>query len=86
MVYTTDWAQWRGSDNGRPAWCDAYKTTPSNIDPSLPTHVNYAFAKVDGSSYAVVDVEKNEAELIAQLQVSMQCLCSTRHTEAGQPS
>lgn len=39
-----------------------------NIDPSVPTHVNYAFAKIQPDGQ-VVHVEQNEPQLIAQLQV-----------------
>lgn len=67
VVYTTDWSQWRRSNNGRPGWCDAYAYTPGNIDPSVPTHVNYAFAKIQPDGQ-VVHVEQNEPQLIAQLQ------------------
>ncbi|WIA13793.1 hypothetical protein OEZ85_007341 [Tetradesmus obliquus] len=68
VLYTTDWAQWRGSNNGRPGWCDAYAHRPADIDPSLATHINYAFAKIDSKTFEVVNVEANEDELIAGLQ------------------
>ncbi|KAG5182406.1 hypothetical protein JKP88DRAFT_278070 [Tribonema minus] len=48
-VYTTDWAQYRGvvtAEYPRPPWCAQYAYTPSNLDPALFTHINYAFAKV----------------------------------------
>jgi chitinase len=68
VLYTTDWAQWRGSSDKRPAWCDAYAHRPADIDPSLATHINYAFAKIDNNAFEVVSVEANEDELIAGLQ------------------
>lgn len=29
---TTDWSQWRRSNNGRPGWCDAYAYTPGLLE------------------------------------------------------
>jgi chitinase len=68
VLYTTDWAQWRGSNNKRPAWCDPYAYRPADIDPSLATHINYAFAKINNETFEVANVEANEDELIAGLQ------------------
>ncbi len=67
VVYTTDWAQWRASSNGRPKWCDKYALKPADIDPTLPTHINYAFAKINPSTYAVETVEFNDEEMIEDL-------------------
>jgi chitinase len=68
VLYTTDWAQWRGSNNNRPTWCDPYAHRPADIDASLATHINYAFAKIDGTAFEVVNVEANAEELMAGLQ------------------
>lgn len=68
MLYTTNWAQWRMSANNRPAWCDPYAYTPKHIDPSVPTHINYAFAKINPSTYAVEAIEFNDDKLLQELQ------------------
>ena len=53
VVYTTDWAQWRGSDDPkhnitRPGYCKAYATTPGNVNPQHVTHINYGAARAKG--------------------------------------
>lgn len=40
MCYYTNWAQYRNSDG---------KFFPENIDPSLCTHIIYAFAKLENN-------------------------------------
>ena len=51
----------------RPTTCNAYGQTPSHLDPSLYTHLIYAFAKVDGGNFSVVNVEFDDDQLIKQL-------------------
>lgn len=63
-AYVTDWAQYRnitdssykGEAVKRPDWCKDYGYTPSHLDGALYTHLLYAFAKIDSSSFAVVSV------------------------------
>lgn len=63
-AYLTDWAQYRnitdstykGEAVKRPDWCKDYGYTPSHLDGALYTHLFYAFAKIDSSSFAVVSV------------------------------
>ncbi|KAG5189489.1 glycoside hydrolase superfamily [Tribonema minus] len=62
-----DWAQWRKFD--RPDWRTEYAYTPSHLDPALYTHINYAFAKVERGTFAVVNMEPSDDELLRQLQV-----------------
>lgn len=63
-VYTNDWSQYRAS--GRPAWCTPYAYTPKSLDPSLYTHVFYAFAKIT-PQFQVVGTEWNDDTLIQEI-------------------
>ncbi|KAK9861106.1 hypothetical protein WJX84_003435 [Apatococcus fuscideae] len=76
----TDWAHRNISAQGvvRPASCKPYAQTPSHLDPSLYTHILYAFAKVDGSNYTVVPVEHDEDQLVKELQALKSCNSSLK--------
>ena len=51
----------------RPPSCKPYGQTPNHLDPTLYTHIIFAFAKVDGSNYTVVGVEDDDDMLIQQM-------------------
>ena len=66
VIYTTSWAQYRTSANGRETKCNPYAYTPNHINPSIPTHVNYAFVVFDGQGN-VQNYEWDDGTLINQL-------------------
>ncbi|XP_037042150.1 uncharacterized protein LOC119078657 [Bradysia coprophila] len=74
VLYTTSWAQYRafnatvdGKPVTRPNSCKPYARTPKDIDASLITHLNYAFLVIDETTFQLKNFEKNDDELIAQM-------------------
>lgn len=76
VVYATSWAQYRvpgpaklpdGSSVSRPDSCASRATKPADALASGATHINYAFAVLDPVSYAVIEYEWNDSELIDSL-------------------
>ena len=51
VCYFTNWSQYRGG---------AARYTVNNIDPSLCTHLVYAFARVDPDTLSLAPVESND--------------------------
>ncbi|EFN51403.1 hypothetical protein CHLNCDRAFT_141037 [Chlorella variabilis] len=76
ILYSTDWAIYRGSSDQnvqRPDWCAQYAYSPSHIDPSVPTHINFAFAMVNNATFEVEHTDKaKDSELIQELQALKQ--------------
>ncbi|GBF88864.1 chitinase [Raphidocelis subcapitata] len=66
-IYTTSWAQWRKSNNGRPEWCDKYGYTPGHLNPNLYTHVYYAFVKI-APDFTITNVEERDDELMKEIR------------------
>ena len=58
LCFYTNWAQYRYG---------LAKFLPENIDPTLCTHINYAFAKIDLSSHKVQPYEWNDDKMIARV-------------------
>lgn len=76
VVYATSWAQYRvggatslpdGSSVTRPDSCTPRATKPVDALASGATHINYAFAVLDPVSYAVIEYEWNDAQLMDSL-------------------
>ncbi|KAK9839101.1 hypothetical protein WJX74_009550 [Apatococcus lobatus] len=72
VTYTTNWAQYRNISDAaagviRPASCQPYSQKPSHLNPSLYTHVVFAFLRVDARNYSVLDVEPNDKQQIQQM-------------------
>lgn len=58
VCFYTNWAQYRYG---------AAKFLPENIDPTLCTHINYAFAQIDVTSHKVLPYEWNDDAMIPRV-------------------
>lgn len=74
VLYATSWAQYRGFNATldeefvtRPDSCKPHAKTPKDIDPSLVTHLNYAFLVINENTFELVNFEKNDDELMAEM-------------------
>lgn len=63
VCFYTNWAQYRNGDG---------KFLPENIDPSLCTHVNYAFAKINLQTHKVENYEWNDDSMITRVETLKQ--------------